>query len=57
MGLYDDKLNPTYEIVLVAFLPIKSVKIKCVIIKGVKKRRQKKPMHKKLHMGVSKQRD
>ena len=57
MGLYDDKLNPTYEDVLVAFLPIKSVKIKCVIIKGVKKRRQKKPMHKKLHMGVSKQRD
>ena len=42
MGLYDDKLNPTYEIVSVAFLPIKSVKIKCVIIKGVKKRRQKK---------------
>ena len=57
MGLYDDKLNPTYEIVLVAFLPIKSVKIKYVIIKGVKKRRQKKPMHKKLHMGVNKQRD
>ena len=53
MGLYDDKLNPTYEIVLVAFLPIKSVKIKYVIIKGAKK----KPMHKKLHMGVSKQRD
>jgi hypothetical protein len=42
MGLYDDKLNPTYEDVLVAFLPIKSVKIKCVIIKGVKIRRQKK---------------
>ena len=57
MGLYDDKLNPTYEVVLVAFLPIKSVKIKCVIIKGVKKRSQKKPMHKKLHMGVSEQRD
>ena len=53
MGLYDDKLNPTYEDVLVAFLPIKSVKIKYVIIKGAKK----KPMHKKLHMGVSKQRD
>ena len=48
MGLYDDKLTPTYKIVLVAFLPIKSVKIKCV---------KKKPMHKKLHMGVSKQRD
>ena len=53
MGLYDDKLNPTYEDVLVAFLPIKSVKIKYVIIKGAKK----KPMHKKLHMGVTKQRD
>lgn len=53
MGLYDDKLNTTYEVVLVAFLPIKSVKIKCVVIKGAKK----KPMHKKLHMGVSKQRD
>ena len=37
MGLYDDKLNPTYEDVLVAFLPIKSVKIKYVIIKGAKK--------------------
>ena len=57
MGLYDDKLNPTYEDVLVAFLPIKSVKIKQVILKGVKKGAKKKPMHKKLHMGVSKQRD
>ena len=53
MGLYDDRLNPTYQVVLVALLPIKSVKIKCVIIKGAKK----KPTYKKLHMGVSKQRD
>ena len=63
MGLYDDKLNPTYEDVLVAFLPIKSVKIKCVKIKGVIikgviiKGAKKKPMHKKLHMGVSKLRN
>ena len=57
MGLYDDKLNPTYEDVLVAFLPIKSVKIKQVILKGVKKGAKKKPMHKKLRTGVTKQRD
>jgi hypothetical protein len=51
MGLYDDKLKPTYEAVLVALLSIKSVKIKCVIIKGVKIRRPKKAHAQKIAHG------
>ena len=51
MGLYDDKLNPNYEDILVAFLPIKSVKIKCVIIKGVKKKAPKKAHAQKIAHG------
>jgi hypothetical protein len=45
MGLCDDKPNPTYEIVLVAFLPIKSVKIKCVTKKTLKKVQEQKIAH------------
>jgi hypothetical protein len=51
MGLYDDKLNPTYEAVLLALLPIKSVKIKCVIIKGAKIRHPKKAHAQKIAHG------